>query len=275
MKKLMGMLSLALCFFMLASCGNTSTKTDSETEKTEIVMGVTGGPYNDLFNEAILPILEKEGYTVKDVSFSQFMQSNTALADGEIDVNVAQHTAYMKVFNNEKNTDLVPLVATPSVPCSLYSSKYTSADEIQNGMTVGIPQDPSNAARAYAVLADTGWIEVDPDVAKTELTAANITANPYNLDIKEMDSSTLPRVLDDLDFEVIPGSVVEDAGVRDKLNLIYEEKIIPDLEIVVAVKEENENKPWAQAIKAAYQSQEFKDYMAEHNTDNYWVMPQS
>lgn len=270
MKKMILLTVAALAtLFLVSGCGKHEAKT-----KHEIVMGVTGGPYNDLFDEAVAPMLEKEGYKIKRVNFSQFMQSNTALGEGSIDVNVAQHTAYMDVFNREKKTDLVPLVATPSVPCSLYSAKYKSAADLKDGMSVGIPQDPSNAARAYALLADAGWIKVDPKVKATELSAKSITENPHHLAIKEMDSNTLPHVLDDLDFEIIPGSNVQDAKIEDQINLIKKENISKDLEIVAAVKKENQNKDWAQAIKKAYQSKAFKDYVKKHDPKHYWVMPQ-
>ncbi len=74
----------------------------------------------------------------------------------------------------------------------------------------------------------------------TDLTAKAITNNPYQLNIKEMDTNTLPHVLDDLDFEVIPGSTVEDAGIRQQLHLIELEKMVPELQIVAAVTKENE-----------------------------------
>ena len=170
-----------VCLFVLVLIGGGCHSKDQSShaqKKHEIVMGVTGGPYNDLFDDATAPILESEGYTIKRIEFSQFIQSNTALGEGKIDVNVAQHSAYMNVFNKENGTDLVPLVATPSVPCNLYSSKYTSKKEVKKGMMIGIPQDPSNAARAYAVLAKAGFIQVDKQVKSTDLTAKAITNNP-------------------------------------------------------------------------------------------------
>ncbi|BDR59646.1 MetQ/NlpA family ABC transporter substrate-binding protein [Xylocopilactobacillus apicola] len=259
--------------FLATGCANQKKDTTKPEKKHTIVMGVTGGQYNDLFDKAVAPILEKEGYKIKRVNFSQFMLSNTALGEGNIDVNVAQHTAYMRIFNRDKKTDLVPLVATPSVPCSLYSSKYYHKSDLKNGMTIGIPQDPSNAARAYALLADAGWIKVNKNVKSTELAAKDVTENPHQLVIKEMDSNTIPHVLADLDFEVIPGSVVQSAKIEKKIHLIQQEKLTKDLEIVAAVRKENENKDWAKAIKRAYQSKEFKDYMKKHNEDHQWVMP--
>ncbi|BDR59643.1 MetQ/NlpA family ABC transporter substrate-binding protein [Xylocopilactobacillus apicola] len=270
--KIKKILAGAVMMLAVLSVGCASKNTTSE-KKHEIVIGVTSDQYNELFDKAVAPILKKDGYKIKRVNFSQFMQSNTALAEGTIDVNVAQHTAYMKIFNRDKKTDLVPLVTTPSVPCSLYSSKYRNKSDLKDGMTVGIPQDPSNAARAYAILADAGWIKVKSDVKRTELSKKDITSNPRHLEIKEMDSDTIPRVLSDLDFEVIPGSNVYSAKIQDKIHLIQQENLQKDLQIVAAVKKKNVNTDWAQAIKKAYQSKEFEDYMKKHNSDHQWVMP--
>ena len=44
-------------------------------------------------------ILEKEGYTLTEVDFSDLLQNDLALNDGEIDFNVEQHTAYAENFN--------------------------------------------------------------------------------------------------------------------------------------------------------------------------------
>lgn len=273
LKKLVLITGLALLSVGLVACGGGSDTAGKD--KKEIILGVTGGPYNDLFDEAVAPIIEKNGFKIKRVNFSQFMESNTALGEGNIDVNIAQHTAYMEIFNKEKGTDLVPLVATPSVPCSLYSSKYKTKEDLKDGMTIGIPQDPTNAARAYALLGQVGWVKLDDKVKPVELTADAIVENPHKLKIKEIDSSTIPRVLEDFDFEVIPGSVVYDAGITDKVTLISQEKIIKELEIMAAVRKENQDTNWAKAIKEAYESKEFKDYMKKHNTDNYWVMPEN
>ena len=37
--------------------------------------------------------------------------------------------------------------------------------------------------------------------------------------------------------------------------------------------EDKGNSQWAQAVREAYASQEFKDYMEKHNDNNYWYVP--
>ena len=104
-------------------------------------------------------------------------------------------------------------------------------------------------------------------------TKKDIAENIAGVDIVEMDSANIPRVLNELDFAVIPGSIVYSANIDSKKALLSE-TIIPDLEIMVVVNEGNENSQWAKDIKRIYQSQQFKDYMQTHNQNGYWVMPQ-
>ena len=116
MKKFIASVLVAATAFGLVACGNSgsgdSAKSDSSaknTDKKEIVYGKSQGPYTELFEDAIVPILEKEGYTVKGVDLSDLQTADVALNDGDVDVNVEQHTAYMENFNKSYNGDLVAI----------------------------------------------------------------------------------------------------------------------------------------------------------------------
>ncbi|MCX8583990.1 MULTISPECIES: MetQ/NlpA family ABC transporter substrate-binding protein [unclassified Gilliamella] len=265
-------LALFSSLFLITACDNSSSKTDNQTKK-EISMGVSPGPYNDLFNDAVKPILESEGYKVKLVNFPHLLESDVALSEGSIDLTVAQHTAYMDVFNSQRKAHLKPVVHVPSVPAAIFSNKYTSIKNVFPGAKIGIPQDASNAARSYNLLEKAGWIKLKPNSNPIIVGKNDIAENIAGVDIVEMDSANIPRVLNELDFAVIPGSIVYSANIDSKKALLSE-TIIPDLEIMVVVNEGNENSQWAKDIKRIYQSQQFKDYMQTHNQNGYWVMPQ-
>ncbi|MCX8596301.1 MULTISPECIES: MetQ/NlpA family ABC transporter substrate-binding protein [unclassified Gilliamella] len=265
-------LALFSSLFFITACDNSSSKTDNQTKK-EISMGVSPGPYNDLFNDAVKPILESEGYKVKLVNFPHLLESDVALNEGSIDLTVAQHTAYMDVFNSQRKAHLKPVVHVPSVPAAIFSNKYTSIKNVFPGAKIGIPQDASNAARSYNLLEKAGWIKLKPNSNPIIVGKNDIAENIAGVDIVEMDSANIPRVLNELDFAVIPGSIVYSANIDSKKALLSE-TIIPDLEIMVVVNEGNENSQWAKDIKRIYQSQQFKDYMQTHNQNGYWVMPQ-
>lgn len=266
-------LALIVCSaFFINACNDSSKQANNQTKK-EISMGVSPGPYNDLFKDAVMPILESEGYKVKLVNFPHLLESDVALSEGSIDLTVAQHTAYMDVFNSQRKANLKPVVHVPSVPAAIFSNKYTSLQQVFAGAKVAIPQDASNAARSYNLLEKAGWIKLKENANPIIVSKNDIAQNIAGIDIIEMDSANIPRVMNEVDFAVIPGSIVYSANI-DSNKALLSETIIPDLEIMVVVNGGNENSQWAQDIKRIYQSQQFKDYMKEHNQNGYWVMPQ-
>lgn len=271
MRKSILLLTIILVVGMLAACGSGEAK--EKEEKTTIKLGTSPGPYSELFIDAIQPILEEDGYTVDVQVFQELLQADIALFEGSIDVNVDQHTAYYKNFNEEKGAEITKITPIPTVPTGIYPGRKSSLDDIKSGDVVAIPNDPSNAARAYTLLQKAGLIELDEDVELVKITQADIIENIADIDIKEMDSAQIPRALEDIDYGVIPGSIVYSSGIDASTSLLHED-ILKELELVAVVNQEDEDSNWAQAIKAAYASDEFKAYMDEYNKDDYWFIPE-
>ena len=271
-KALIGLTIGALTLGMIG-CGSSSDKNDAaNSEKKSITIGVSTGPYNELFDKAVKPILEKEGYEIKSVDFSDLLQSEVALTEGSVDFNVAQHTAYAENYNKENNGDLVPIVHIPTVPAGIFSSTHKSLDDVKQGSKIAIPKDPSNAARAFRLLQKAGWIKFEENANPTTLTINDISENIKGIDIIEMESSQIPRALADLDYAVIPGSVVYVSKMDADQSLLAED-VSKELELVVVVSEKNKDSKWAKDIVSAYKSDDFKKYMAENNKNNYWFIP--
>ncbi len=251
--------------------GNNGAATTSE-QKTEIVYGKSQGPYTELFEAAIVPVLEQKGYTLKGVDFSDLLTADIALNDGDVDVNVEQHTSYVVNFNANNNGDLVPISPIPTVPAGIYSQTHASLDEVTDGAKIAVPNDASNTARAYVLLQKIGWITLDSSVDFSAVTQDDIVENPKNLKFVEMKSLTIPAAMQDFDYVVITGSIVYNAGI-DPSTALATEDILDHLVLQVVVKEENKDSDWAQAIVDAYHSNEFKAYLAENN-DGLWWIPQ-
>ena len=233
--------------------------------------GKSQGPYTELFEAAIVPILEKEGYTVEGTDFSELLTADIALNDGDMDVNVEQHTAYANNFNASYDGDLTPICPIPTVPAGIFSATHTSLDELTDGAKIAVPNDASNTARAYALLQKAGWITLDSSVDLAVVTQDDITENPHNLEFTEMASLNIPSALQDFDYAVITGSIVYNAGI-DASTALLTEDVLPQLLLQVVVKKENADTDWAKAIVDAYHSDEFKQYMNENN-DGLWYIP--
>ena len=145
-----------------------------------------------------------------------------------------------------------------------FSKKYKTVDEVEEGAVVAVPDDPSNEARALRVLAAAGLIEVNDGEL---ITTADITSNPKNLEFKELEAATLPRVLEDVDIAVINGNYALEAGLDGNNDAFYaEDKNVESLKErrnVLAVKEGNENSQKIKDLTEALTSDEVREFIEE------------
>ena len=268
MKKIFAiLLALSLLLTAAAFAENEVIKTD----KTLIKYSKSQGPYTELFELAIIPILEAQGYTFEVVESSELLVADQFLQNGEVDVNVEQHTAYANNFNANNNGDLTPISVIPTVPAAIYSANHETLDEVADGFTVAIPNDASNTARCLAILQKIGWIKLDENVEISKVTVDDVVENPYHLELIEQKSLTIPAAIQDYDYVVITGSIVYNAHVNESYPALAQEDILDHLILQVVVKAENVNTDWAQAIVAAYHSDEFKAYLEKENApDGFW-----
>lgn len=277
MKRVRKSLFIALAITSLVAfmgCSNKSEKASADGEKKTLTYSRSQGPYTVLFESGVKPILEVKGYTLKGFDYSELALADDAVNGGDVDFNVEQHTAYANNYNEGNNGKLVPITPIPTVPASLFSSHYKSADDIKNlsKPKVAVPNDPANTARAYVLLQKIGWITLKDGVNLSTVTSEDINSNPYNIQFTEMKSLNIPQVQDDFDFVVITGSIVYNAGI-DASTALAKETVLPHLVLQVVVREDNKDSQWAKDIVAAYHSKEFKDYLEKTNYENglFWI----
>ena len=144
-------IALSLTLLLLAMAGCSSGSDDNVLK-----VGVSAGPYEDMFREAIEPTLLEKGYSVEYVQFSDYVQPNKALADGEINLNIFQHSVYLRNFSDEHNLDLAYITEIPTAGMGVFSANFDSVNDIPNGAMVAIPNDVTNLARAIRVLEQAG-----------------------------------------------------------------------------------------------------------------------
>lgn len=226
-------------------------------QAAELRVGFLPGPYRDAFAQGIAPQLERKGYTIRYVEYSQGIQPNDALERGNLDANIFQHTLFLNATNRSQGFDLVPIVHVPTPPLGLYSKRHTSLASVPAGATVSIPSDPVNAARALNVLAAIGWVTIRPGVDPTQVSERDVAANPRRLRIVPLEAAQAPRSLDDVDVAAIQGNFAVASGLRLAGALQLEDMTLPYVN-VVAVRRGNRDAPFARDIVQAYQSAEFQ-----------------
>ncbi len=261
----------------LTGCGKTADNAVSGSvaeEKTTIVYGKGVGPYSELFEDGIIPILEKKGYTFT-ASELDLNQADAAITSGDVDLSVEQHTAYMDAYNKQAGGHLVALSKIPTVPASIFSEKHDSIDEIGDGMVVAVPQDAGNQARAYVMLQDIGWITLKEGTDYATASTEDIDQNPHNLEFYELQTSYIATSLSDFDYGVITGSIVYNAGI-DPSTALFNENLSDSFWLQVVVDEKNKDAQWVKDVVDAYQSDEFLTWLEEHNSSEYnelWSIP--
>lgn len=271
-KTIAAILAGALCLTALTACGGSKTDSsaaDSSSaaagdDKT-ITVGATPTPHAEILHAA-KDALKAEGYTLNVVEFTDYVQPNTALVDGDLDANYFQHTPYLNNFNKENGTDLAAAFDMHYEPFGIYAGKTASIEELKDGASIAIPNDGSNETRALLLLQDAGLIKMKDGIDPTsDATKLDITENPKNLDIQEIAAEQLPRSLADVDLAVINGNYALQADLNAAEDSLITEN--PDYAKVyvnvVACRSGEENSDKIQALKKALQSDDVKKYVDE------------
>ncbi len=129
------------------------------------------------------------------------------------------------------------------------------------GITIAIPNDTTNEARALLLLEANGIIKLK-EGAGISATIRDIVENPYNITFKETEAAQLPRVLQDVDYAVINSNYAIAAGINPVEKSLASEGAASAYSNIVAVKEGNENSPKVKALLAALSSKKVADFIA-------------
>lgn len=256
--KLVALLSIvaSLCAALLLFSGCSAPGTDDSGAKS-LKVGVVAGPYQDLFREAVEPSLRERGYSVSYVEFSDYVQPNNALVNGDISLNVFQHSTYLNSFAQQHGLDLAALAEIPTAAMGVFSNKVGSLDQLSEGATVAVPNDDTNLSRSLRVLQQAGLVFLDSAVDPAKATVDDIASNPKNIVIKQVNAEILPTVLDSVDAAVVNGNYAIGAGL-DLADAAYVEQLSEGYYNVIAVRGEDAAAPFAQDIVAIVGSDAFR-----------------
>ena len=290
MKKLLSTVLAGALALSLAACGSTASSSaaasseaaSSEAVSSEAVSSEAAAETNDLAGTTIkvaaspVPhaeilgvakdILAEQGITLEIIEYTDYVQPNLVTESGEVDANYFQHTPYLDSFNEENGTHLVSVGAIHYEPFGLFAGKTATLDELADGAKIAVPNDTTNEARALQLLAAQGIITLKEGAGLTA-TKNDIAENPHNVDIVEMEAAQLPRTLADVDFAVINGNYAAEAGLNAATDALAVEDASSEaaqtFANILVVKEGNEDDPAIQALLAALQSEQVKNFIDE------------
>lgn len=267
MKKLLLVVSALMAMvFALTGCGSSDkqaadSSSSGSDKKIVLKIGATPVPHAEML-EQVKDDLAKEGIELDIKEFNDYVQPNMALNDKELDANFTQHIPYLENFDAEHNMTLVSAGGIHIEPMGLYSHKIKKLDEIKDGAEIAIPNDPTNGGRALLLLQQAKLITLKDGIG-VKATIQDITDNPKNIKIKEIEAAQLPRSLDDVDAAVINTNFAVQANlIPTKDALIIEDASSPYVNII-AVRKGDENRPEIKKLVAALQSEKIKKFIEE------------
>lgn len=230
MKKLIATTAaIAATALALSGCGNAddapetendaapeTTETDEGTqdapaELVEVNVGASPTPHAEILEFIQDNLAADAGITITITEFTDYVLPNEALAGGEIDANYFQHIPFFDSTVEEQGFEFSRSEGIHIEPFGAYSESLTSLDELEDGASISIPNDPSNGGRALLLLEDYGVITIDEGVAAP--TVLDIAENPKNIEFVELEAAILPTTLSDVDAAVINGNFALDADL--------------------------------------------------------------
>ncbi len=249
---------LFVVLLLLVSCSH------SDAQNNVITVGATIVPHAEIL-EQVKAELEEAGYQLKIVEYTDYVQPNKALESGDLDANYFQHTPYLENFNQENNTDLVALAKIHYEPFGLYQGNKKAISELEAGDKISVPNDTTNEARALGLLEQEGLIKLNPD-AGLNATILDITDNPLNLEIIEIEAAQLAKSIDDVAFSVINGNYALQEGLTSDVVVAFESKDSVGADTfanVIAVREDNKDTDKIKALVKALQSDVIRDFITQ------------
>ncbi len=227
----------------------------------KLQVAATPVPHAEIL-ELVKPRLAKEGVDLEIKVFTDYVQPNLQVDQKNLDANYFQTKPYLDNFNAGKGTHLVIVEGVHVEPFGGYSKKYKTLAELPDGATVAIPNEGSNSGRALLLLQKAGLLTLkDPNNALA--TPKDIAENPRHLKFKELESALLPRVLDQVDLDLINTNYALEAKLNPARDaLVLEDRDSPYVNYLVA-RPDNKDSDAIKKLATALTSPEVKKFIEE------------
>ena len=270
-KKIALLLTAVLTLSFAAGCGSTkkadtSNSNSSDTKAVKVVIGASPSPHVEIL-EAAKSELAKKGIDLEIKTYNDYVQPNIAVDQGQIDANYFQHQPYLDDFNKENGTKVVSVGKIHYEPFGIYAGKSKDLSKISDGEKIAVPNDTTNEARALLLLQDNGVIKLKSG-AGLKATKKDITENPKNVEIMEVEAAQIPRSIDSVDFACMNGNYAIQAGFKPSDAIVQEKSNSEAAETygnIIAVSEKNKDAKWAKTLVKVLKSDKIKKFI----TDKY------
>lgn len=138
---------------------------------------------------------------------------------------------------------------------------FAACSQKEASITIAVPNDATNEARALLLLQENGIIKLKDGVGITA-TIRDISENPHNIEFKEVEAAQLPNILQDVDYAVINSNYAISAGINPVKDSLAIEGSYSAYSNILAVKSGNENSDAIKALVAALSSKKVADFIS-------------
>lgn len=263
---------LGTATLVLAGCENQaseSTATNEDETATSglledgvLTIGVTAGPHEEIF-ELVKEKAAADGLDIELVVFNDYIAPNTALADGELDLNSIQTGPYLETVIADTGYEFTQAFENITIPMGVYSEQYDTVDELQEGDTIAVPNTPSQEGRALLVLERAGVITL-PEGLGIAATVDDIEENLLNLNFITGDPAQFIAQLPDVAAAGINSNYILDAGLSaEELAIAMEDPEDTTWVNWVVSRTEDAEDPVIAQLEEYYKTDEVKTFIEE------------
>lgn len=268
--KIKFIIALALCLAFIAFAAPLVGCAEKKDPK-EIHIAASPIPHAEILR-VVKPLLEAKGFKLKIKEVSGYDTMNDYLANGDVDANFFQHEAFMNEYMSQSGKKLTVLKKVFFEPYGVYKAKKDNLEDLTSTDEIAVPEDPSNAQRAYELLVANGVLEYNGTGDKTKkesyVTGTVGSFNPAN--IKTLEAQQVPSAFGEANMAVVilNGNVAteyfESKNQKKKDQVVVFET--PEVGVtyanLVAVRSGDENLDKFKALVECFEDQIVKDFLA-------------
>ena len=266
--------------FIIALAALLSLGAFGATAENQVIrIAASANPHEILLN-FVKEDLKELGFDLEVTWIDGYVLQNPATSAGEYDANFFQHRPYLNQYNEtvDEAGKLVAVIPVHYEPFGIYAGTKKSLDELVDGDSIAVPNDPSNETRALLLLQDAGLI-VLPEGTNGDSTVTKLDVKPGSVDLNivEVDAERLPATLEDVAFAVINGNYAIPSGLyptRDavKLESTESEAAITYTNYIV-VRADHVDAPFVEALRKVFHSDKVRDYLLNNEDFKGGVVP--
>ena len=248
----------------LAACGGSSDSSDASASSSDVVtltVGATPSPHAKILTYINDNLAADAGIKIKIVEYTDYVQPNTALNDGDLDANFYQTVPYLENAEKQFGYDFEAGEGIHLEPLGVFSNKHKSLDELPDGGTIGIISDTANQSRALELLATQGLVSIPEGDGDVNI---NTVTKLKNFDFREVEGPQLVRSLDDFDYAVINGNFAQEGGKSISSDALVVESPVDNPAVNVLVWKNGSSKAETIAkLEQLLHSDEVKQYIEQ------------